>query len=149
MLAINAAPGRELVDPPWPRLRPALGLLVALGVIGYYGSKIGDDVRPEVVIDTGAEAVPGPEAELVLSSATPRDFQVVVRTGVCTTVQFAWVGAGSEGEDVIDRCVSSHILSPPAGVRLVPDSDYFVTATFTGEDGTQSSFEYRLATAAS
>ncbi len=146
MLAINAAPGRELPPPPWPRLRPAVGLLIALGVIGYYGSKIGDEPTPQLVVNTDSVVDDGPIAEFVVESATPRDFQIVVRTGVCTTAEFEWEGEGSKGSDVFDRCVSAHILSPPASAQLEPDTDYAIAATFTSDEGRQSSFERTIRT---
>ncbi len=146
MVAINTAPGRDLPPPPWPRLRPAIGLLIALGVIGYYGSKIGDEVEPQLMINTDAPVADGPVAEFVAESATPRDFQIVVRTGICTTAEFSWEGAGSRGSGTNEVCASAHILSPPQGELLEPASDYTVTATFTSEDGEQSSFEWLVST---
>ncbi|MEZ5229151.1 MAG: hypothetical protein R2710_21530 [Acidimicrobiales bacterium] len=119
-----------------------------MGVIGYYGSKIGDEAAPPLQINTDAPIVESPVAEMVVESSTPRDFQVVVRTGICTTVEFEWEGPGSNGTDTIDTCVSAHILSPPPEHRLEPDSEYLLTATFTSEEGGQSSFEHVVATVA-
>lgn len=120
--------------------------MVALCVIGYYGSKIGEETTPYLVIDTDAEITDGPIAEFVVEASTPRDFQVVVRTGVCTTAEFEWEGPGSKGSSTNDVCVNSHILSPPPGNVLQPDSEYLLTATFTSDDGVKSSFEHRVST---
>ena len=151
MLAINAARGRDAPAPPWPRARPAIGLLIALTVIGYYGSKIGETFEPQVTINTDAPVTEGPIAEFVVESVTSRDFQIVVRTGVCTTADYSWerlgtAGSASTGSASNDVCANSHILTATAGERLEPGTDYLVTATFTSADGVQSSFEHSVTT---
>lgn len=148
MVAINTAPGREATPPPWPRLRPAIGLIIAFAFLGFYGVQIGEPVDPPLMIDTAAPEADSPLAEFVLANSTSRDFQIVVRTGMCTVAEYSWEPAagGPKNSTSNERCSSSHILTPTAGITLSPDTDYLVTATFTNEEGVKSSFEYEIAT---
>ncbi len=134
-----------LVDRPWPRFRPAAGLVVAAGVLGFYGSQIGSEERPEVLVETAGVAMERPRPEEVTRVESPRDFSLVISTGVCATVEWDWSGPTS-GSAVNETCTTSHVLSPTPNDPIEPSSTYEVQATFTDAEGVQASFATTIET---
>ncbi len=146
-LGVQLIAADALVDRPWPRFRPAAGLLIAAGVLGFYGSQIGVEADPEMVVETAGVAVERPRPHEVTRSASPHDFSLVISTGVCTTVEWEWVGP-TEGSAIEETCTTSHVLSPTPNDPIEPGSIYDVQATFTDAEGVQASFATSIETLA-
>jgi hypothetical protein len=142
------APTPELGVPrPWPRLRPALGIGVATVVLGYLLVNIGVEPRPPLFVDAATE-IDAPHATEVVRSVSAHDFSIVVKTGVCTTLEWSWSGPGSTGDDVKERCATSHILSPPITERLDDGASYQVSARFADPDGNEAGYSTSITTEA-
>lgn len=133
---------------PWSRLRPALGVGIAVVVLGYFGSQIGPPTGGTgLVVDTAGAGEPWPVATEIVRQSSPHDFQIVVNTIVCTNVEWTWDGPGSTGTASSERCATSHILSPPVSERLRNGARYVVSAEFVDDNGATAVFDTVVTTA--